>query len=104
MKWPVYILLMATLAYISETVRLPFQLSVQQETPDCCHKDTSHDKKGGCCNPTANCTNCPLCYTAELTVTYASKEQFTCIIQHYPECQEQPLTDYTASTWKPPNA
>ena len=31
MKWSVYILLMAALIYVSETIRLPFQLAALQE-------------------------------------------------------------------------
>jgi len=121
MKWPVYILLMASLTYFGETIRLPFHLLEQQQAATAvstCNMEkgqqcpyeheqsknkSTHDCKG-CCNPTANCTNCPLCYTAELTATYTSAGVSTSVKQHYPEIPGQALTDYAASSWKPPNA
>lgn len=116
MKWAVYILLMAALIYVGETIRMPFQLAEQQKTATCCHQGkeqecpyqhqnkSSKDNKGGCRNPTANCSNCPLCYTAELSTTYTSAGISTAITKHYPEIPGQQLLDYTASAWKPPNA
>jgi len=121
MKWPVYILLIATLTYIGETIQLPFHLLEQQQAAAAsttCHmekgqqcpyehehsKNTSAHECKGCCNPTANCTNCPLCYTAEVTASYTSAGVSPTVKQHYPEIPGQPLTDYAASTWKPPNA
>jgi len=100
MKWSVYILLMAALIYVGETIRLPFQLAAQQEQQakdKCC-------RQGKNCNTTANCSNCTLCYTAELAAAYSSAGIATLITTKYPEIQEQHLTEYTASTWKPPNA
>ena len=116
MKWPVYILLMAALSYVGETVRLPYKLLQQQETTTCCHQGKEvecpymhpekmpKDNKSGSCNPTANCTNCPLCYTAELTATYTSAGISATIARYYPEIPGRQLPGYTASTWKPPNA
>lgn len=136
MKWSVYILLMAALTYVGETIQLPSWLLRQQQeaaASTCQMKDgqqcpymhsegsaapvnaaapanasshkssSAHDCKG-CCNPTANCTNCPLCYTAELTSTYTSDGFSTSVRQHYPVIAGKPLTDYTASSWKPPDA
>jgi hypothetical protein len=124
MKWPVYILLMAALTYLGETIQLPSYLLHQQQAAaatckmekgqQCPYehsakaathdgKSSAHDSKG-CCDPTANCSNCPLCYTAELTSTYTSARFSTSIRQHYPEIPGQPLTDYAASSWKPPDA
>jgi len=119
MKWPVYILLMAALTYIGETIQLPFHLLEQQQAAAAsttCHmekgqqcpfehakKPSKHDSKG-CCNPTADCSNCPLCYTAELSSAYTSAGSSSTVKQHYPEIPGQPLTDYTASSWKPPDA
>jgi len=128
MKWPVYILLLAALTYAGETIRLPFQLAEQQAqqerqataTDQCCHrgkekeqecpyrhKDGQHqnnNNKNGCCNTTANCSNCPLCYTAELSSIFTSACLPTVITKNYPDIPGQHLTDYTPSTWKPPNA
>jgi len=41
MKWPVYILLMAALTYLVETIRLPSYLAQQQETTKavCCRME-----------------------------------------------------------------
>ena len=119
MKWPVYILLIAVLAYVGETIRVPFQLAlqIQQQKTECCHQSKEQecpymhpgrsardkDTKNNCCNPTANCTNCPLCYTAELAAIYTTKNISSDITQHYPEIPGQPLADYTPSAWKPPN-
>jgi hypothetical protein len=115
MKGAVYILLMAALIYVGETIRMPFQLAEEQKTATCCHQGKeqecpyshpgkqSQNNKNGCCNPTANCSNCPLCYTAEVSATYTSAGISTDITKHYPESPGQPLTDYSASTWKPPN-
>ncbi|MDO6435324.1 hypothetical protein Q4E93_32205 [Flavitalea sp. BT771] len=120
MKWHVHILLMTALTYIGETIQLPFHLLEQQQAATAsttCHmkgqqcpyehehsgKPSAHDGKG-CCNPTANCTNCPLCYTAEVTATYTSAGLSATVRHPYREIPGQPLTDYAASTWKPPNA
>ncbi|MBN9384010.1 MAG: hypothetical protein J0H74_24875 [Chitinophagaceae bacterium] len=118
MKWAVYILLMAALIYVGETIRMPFQLAEQQKIAMRCHQgkeqecpyrhqngsSKGNDGKNGNCNPTANCSNCPLCYTAELSTTYTSAGISTTITKHYPEIPDQQLPDYTASAWKPPNA
>jgi hypothetical protein len=121
MKWSVYILLMAALIYVGETIRLPFrwaeQQARQQATKQCCHqgetqecphrhndRSSHNDNKNGCCNTTANCSNCPLCYTAELAAAYTSAGITAIITKSYPEIPERHLTEYTASTWKPPNA
>jgi len=117
MKWPVYILLIAALIYVGETIRVPFQLTAQQQASDrCCHQGKEKDcpynhpgkssegDKDGCCNTTANCTNCPLCYTAELAAIYTSADVAATITKHYPDIPGQQLPDYTASAWKPPNA
>lgn len=115
MKGAVYILLLATLVYLTESVRIPYYLGEQTHSAasECCHKmkdeQCPHQQKGshdmkGCGNPVANCTNCPLCYTAELAIPYTSVRVSSLISKGYPEAPDQPLADYAASSWKPPNA
>lgn len=121
MKVAVSILLLVTLVYLGESVRMPYYLVEQarmaaantcpmekgQQCPYMKHpgKSSPHDMKGCCnCNPTANCSNCPLCYTAELASSYTSMGCSSLIRQGYPEMPNKPLADYTASSWKPPNA
>lgn len=121
MKGAAYILLLVTLTYLGESIRIPSYLEEQARTAtsECCHKmkdqQCSHqhqDKSSsgntknmkGCCTPVANCTNCPLCYTAELASPYTSMRVSSLISNGYPEAPDQPLADYAASSWKPPNA
>ncbi|HVU54742.1 MAG TPA: hypothetical protein VHD83_06785 [Puia sp.] len=118
MKGAVYILLMVTLAYLAEAVRMPSYLVEQarSEAADCCPmmkgQQCPHQQKGahdtkdmkGCCNSAASCTSCPLCYTAELAAPYTSAGSSSLIKKGYPPTPDQPLADYAASSWKPPNA
>jgi len=118
MKCAAYILLLVTLAYLGESIRIPYYLEEQARSAasECCHttkeKQCPHQQKGsrdmkdmkGCCNPVVNCTNCPLCYNAELASTYTSAGVSSLISKDYPEALDQPLADYAASSWKPPNA
>ena len=121
MKGAVCILLLVTLAYLGETIRMPYYLVEQARlaAASCCPmekgqqcpnmhpgKSSSHSMKDmkGCCNPAANCNTCPLCYTAELTASYTSLGCPDVIKKGYPETPAQPLADYAASSWKPPNA
>jgi hypothetical protein len=108
MKGAAYILMLVTMAYLGESVRIPYYLEEQTRaaSSECCHKSSSRDTKDmkGCCNPVANCTNCPLCYTAEPASPYTSAEVSSLISKNYPEVSDQPLADYAASSWKPPNA
>jgi len=108
MKGAAYILLMVTLAYLGESVRIPYYLEEKARTAasECCHKSSSRNTKDmkGCCNPVANCTNCPLCYTAELASPYTSTGISSLLSKGYPEAPDKPLADYAASAWKPPNA
>lgn len=118
MKGAVYILLLVTLAYLGESIRIPYYLVEQarlaaasacpmEKGQQCPYqhpgRSSSHDMKG-CCNPIANCINCPLCYTAELAASYTSSGCPGFIGKGYPETPAQPLADYAASSWKPPNA
>ncbi len=121
MKAAVHILLLVTLTYLGESIRMPYYLVEQARTTaaaDCRQmkkgqqcpyqhqhsgKGSSHDTKG-CCDPMATCSSCPLCYTAEVACAYASTNFSSTIQQHYPEYTDASLADYTASSWKPPNA
>ena len=118
MKGAVYILLLVTLAYLGESIRIPYylveqaRLAVASTCPmakgqQCPYKHSgksdTHDMKG-CCNPAANCINCPLCYTAELASSYTSSGCPGLIGKGYAETPARPLADYAASSWKPPNA
>ena len=118
MKGAAYILLLVTLAYMGESIRTPYYLEeqIRSATAECCmskdgqcpyqHPNKSRNTKDmkGCCNPVANCTNCPLCYTAELASPYTSAGISSLISRGYPQAPDQPLADYAASSWKPPNA
>jgi len=108
MKGAAYILLLVTLAYLGESVRIPYYLEekARSAASECCHKSSSRDMKDmkGCGAPAANCTSCPLCYTAELASSYTSAGVSSLISKDYPEVTDEPLADYAASSWKPPNA
>jgi hypothetical protein len=107
MKGAAYILLLVTLAYLTESIRIPYYLEEQTHiaASECCHKSSCHDTKDmKGCNPAANCTSCPLCYTAELASPYTSAGISSLISKGYPEAPDEPLADYAASSWKPPNA
>ena len=108
MKGAAYILLLVTLAYLTESVRVPYYLEEQARAAasGCCHRSSCHDTKDmkGACNSAVNCTNCPLCYTAELATPYTSAGVSSLISKGYQDAPNQPLKDYAASSWKPPNA
>jgi len=108
MKGGVYILMIVMLAYLTESARMPYYLVAQARSTasECCHKSSSRDMKDikGSCNPAANCTSCPLCYTAELASPYTSERVSSLLYKDYPEVPDEPLADYAASAWKPPNA
>lgn len=125
MKGAVYILLLVTLAYLTESVRMPFYMVEQARVivaADVCPmmkgqqcpymhqgRSSSHDMKDmkdmkGCCNPANSCNSCPICYTAELASPYTPEGYSSLVYRGYPETPDQSLADYAASTWKPPNA
>jgi hypothetical protein len=115
-KVSAFILLLATLGFLTETVQMPFVMARMTEKPACCGgmecktdgaKGASKDGKcgqDGSCNNTANCNNCPMCYTATPAAVYSLSFDYTLRSTHYPMLSAGELADYHSRSWKPPNA
>jgi hypothetical protein len=145
MHGKVGILLLAALAYMTETVLLPSMMAVEpqgqscqaagmKKTPGCCHrskeaagkcdpaamtdvtkccktvagnakKEGDHNRK--CdprdCNNTANCINCPLCFSATLTPSLETGIPSILCKPNYPALPAAPISGYYSKCWKPPN-
>jgi hypothetical protein len=115
-----FILLLATLGFLTETVQMPFVMARMAEKSACCGgmqckemgqpgKDGRHGQDGKCnpdgsCNNTANCNNCPMCYTATPAAVYSLSFDYTLRSTHYPVLSAGKLADYHSRSWKPPNA
>lgn len=125
------ILLLAALAYWTETVRVPMTMTAKSEKPMCC-KMSGHDackaaasggpvksikaglpargngaaKGSPCqdCNNTANCLNCPLCYMATPPVSYHAGILYPAFTSDYAAMLAGTPTDYSFPSWKPPDA
>src|SRR5580692_6925208 len=154
MKGQVYILLLAALVYISETILVSSRMVMVQQGSLCCalptgvetacnhcdhatgsshkgcpgaghhdrsagHHDRStghHDRSarndnrgngrsegGSGCNNTANCANCPLCYTATLSPSYHPAKIYATERPAYPVVPGKRVMGYHPPSWKPPD-
>ena len=131
LKVSAFILLLATLGFLTETVQMPFVMARMAEKPACCEgmqckgdgasadgrrnaegqhsKDGKHGQDGKCnpdgsCNNTANCSNCPLCYMGTMVGYHSMTVGYTLSSTHYPVLSAGKLADYHSRSWKPPNA
>jgi hypothetical protein len=116
-KVSAFILLLATLGYLTETVRMPYAMARMAEKLPCCkgmrQKDCPADaaKKSapgkcnpdGSCNNTANCNDCPLCYTATPVNRFAVIVPYIHHSTHYPITDADMITGYHTPSWKPPD-
>lgn len=114
-KVSAFILLLATLGFLTETVQMPFAMARMAEKPSCCEgmkctpdagKGSTHGKcnPDGNCNNTANCSNCPLCYMATMVGYHSITVGYTLRSMSYPVLSAGQLTEYHSRSWKPPNA
>lgn len=134
MKGQVYILLLASLVFISETILVPSKMVMGRQGLACClamdmkspcshcgHSAGSPDRSakgsngrnegsnsrnegGSGCNNTANCTNCPLCYTATFLPFYHSSTLYVTGKPDYPVIPGKRVAGYYTRSWKPPDA
>ncbi len=119
LKVSAFILLLATLGFLTETVQMPFVMTRMAEKPSCCEgmncemgqhsKNGKHGQDGKCnpdgsCNNTANCSNCPLCYMGTMVAYHSMTVGYTLHSTHYPVLSAGKLADYHSRSWKPPNA
>lgn len=113
-KVSAFILLLATLGFLTETVQMPFVMARMAEKPSCCEgmkcapaagKGSDHGKcnPDGSCNNTANCSNCPLCYMGTMVGYHSMTVTSTLSSTHYPVLSAGKLADYHSRSWKPPN-
>jgi hypothetical protein len=64
-----------------------------------CGKNNPRD-----CNNSANCINCPLCFSATMAVPYHAGALPLLCKRAYPTLPATPVTDYYGRCWKPPDA
>ena len=114
LKVSALILLLATLGYLAETVRVSFTMANMPETPACCKGKTCASDAGkgslpgkcnqdGSCNSTACCDNCPLCYVATTVASPSVSVPYTLCSPEYPVISAGKLMDYPSRSWKPPS-
>src|ERR1700744_6263772 len=101
-----FILLLATLGYLTETVRMPFSMARMAEKLPCCKEMKQEGKK---CNPegswnnTANCSDCPLCYTATPAAHSTETVPYILYSTRYPITAAGMTAGYHTPSWKPPD-
>jgi hypothetical protein len=64
-----------------------------------CGKNNPRD-----CNNSANCINCPLCFSATMAAPYHAGTPPRLCKRAYPVLPATPVTDYYSRCWKPPDA